>query len=75
MSNPRKLKYAVVHGIIKVPDAAQVGPTLSSTATGANKGLTMTLDNGTVKIDIPMATKVVTVYVPESNFSHYQFED
>ncbi len=75
MSKSGELKYAVAHGIIKVPDAAQVGPTLSSTQSGSMKGLKMFLEGDEVRIDIPMATKVITVYVPKSNFSHYQFKD
>ena len=75
MSNPRELKYAVAHGMIKVPDAAQIGPTLSSTATGSNKGLKMTLEGDEVRIEVPMPTKTVVVYVPKSNFSHYQYKE
>jgi hypothetical protein len=77
MANPLKLKYAVTHGPIKVPDAPQVGPTLNAVTINSLPGVPMTLEDGVVKLEILNRTtnKTVNVYVPLSNFSHFQLED
>lgn len=75
MSKEREVTYAVVHGIIKVPDAPQLGPTLNSTPTGTNKGVKMTLVDDEMRLEVEHQGRKTTVYVPKTNFSHYQIKE
>lgn len=71
--NGRQLSYAVAHGTIKVPNAAQIGPTLSDTLSPNGKAVKMTIQDNLVVIELPsnVPGKPEHIYVPLTNFSHF----
>lgn len=75
----RELKYAVLHGIVKVPDAAQIGPTVHSSTNGSNPGYKMTLDDELNELRVeavnPLTKEVVVIYLPKTSLSHFQVKD
>lgn len=75
--NGKEVLYAVAHGTIKVPDAAQVGPTLSSKAGASNPAVKMTIVDEDIRLELTNVSskKKTVIYVPKTNFSHFQVVD
>lgn len=75
----RAVKYAVLHGLVKVPDAAQIGPTVHSSQSANNPGYVMYLDDDTNELVVesvdPKTKKAVIIRLPKSSVSHFQLKD
>ena len=56
-----KIKYAVLHDVLFIPGAGQFGPTLTSTPSGTQKGVTMVLTGDMLSIS---PKKGVTMLLP-----------
>lgn len=67
----KKLTYAALHSPIFVPGYGQTSNTLTSSLSGTNKGVDMTVCDPFVELKIEDKNKkMVTVLVPITQFSH-----
>lgn len=67
----KKLTYAALHSPVFVPGYGQTSNTLTSTPSGVNKGVDMTVQYPFVEVRLEdKMKKMVTVLVPITQFSH-----
>jgi len=66
-----KVTYAALHFPIFVPQVGQFGPTLTTTGSGAAKGIKMTLEGNFVTLEVQDKNgKPNEILVPLTSFTH-----
>lgn len=70
--NGKNVLAASLHENLFVPGVGEIRKELSSTASGLNKAIKMTIDEPflLLEIEAPQARRTFTISVPLSNFKH-----